>query len=354
MNDQFLMQDVKQRLQEYHLEYEELQLQNGYSVLCTQRGGRILGPFDPDSGESVWWLNSAFKSKEDFGTFVKSGDWNMGGDRLWVQPEMPLFIPDRTDFFNSYVVQPQIDPGNYTLRSTEAGVSMSQDVTAKTFEVNCSQKQFAVTRDVQPAEDPLRTLPNYLALSKSVTHCGLRQRVTLTVKDRDANVYLEPWVLTQVKPKGKLLVPCIGEADFVDYYEPIPTPMYQKRGTALDIQVTGDHRFKLGFRSAQTMGRAGYIGQLSSGKSYLFIRFYGNNPSNTYCGDPFDRPGFYGCSMYLYNDTGDMGGFAEFENVGTTVSGDTELCTTSDDMAYHLYFGELKALQSISLALLGI
>lgn len=354
MNNQIFLQTVKRRLQENNLVYEELPLQNGYTVLCTQRGGRILGPFDPDTGESVWWMNSALKDKEDFRAFLKSDDWNIGGDRLWVEPEMPLFVPDRTDFFNSYLVQPQIDPGNYTLKRTAADVSMTQQVTAKTFQVDCSQKRFTVTRDIRQAADPLRSHPNGRALSQGVMHCGLRQRVALTVIDQDTNVYLEPWILTQVNPKGRLLVPCIGAADFVDYYEPIPASMYRKCGTVLDVDVTGNHRFKLGFRAVQTMGRSGYFGRLSNGQSYLFVRFYGNNPSNTYCGDPFDRPDLYGCSLYLYNDSGNLGGFAEYENAGTTISGDTGLRTASDDVTYHLYFGELNAVQAISRKLLGV
>lgn len=354
MNDRVLLQDVKKRLQEYRLGYEELPLQNGYTVLCTQRGGRILGPFDPDSGESVWWLNVAWKNEKSFGAFIRSGDWNMGGDRLWVEPEMPFFVPNRMNFFSSYTVQPQLDPGNYTLESTGTCVSMAQKVTARTFEVDCGQKRFAIAREVRPAEDPLRALPDSRAISEPVVHCGLRQRVTLTAMDQNTEVYLEPWLLTQINPQGKLLIPCVGDGSFVDYYEPIPASMYRKGSTALEISVTGNRRFKLGFRSAQTVGRAGYYGRLGSGKSYLFLRFYGNNPSNVYCGDPFDRPGLYGCSLYLYNDSGSLGGFAEFENAGTTISGDTGFRTASDDTSYHLYFGEPEALRAVSHIFLGV
>lgn len=354
MNFHVTLHMVEQRFQEHNLPYEIFTLQNGFQVLCTARGGRIMGPFDPETGESIWWISEALTDPQKFNEFLDTAQWNLGGDRLWIAPEMPLYIPDRTDFFDSYVVQPEIDPGNYSLERTERGIRMAQTVRAKTFEVPCDEKRFSVERQVWQAEDPLRALPQAKALTEHVQHCGLRQQISLTALDDDTNVYLEPWVLTQVNPAGKLLVPCIGPAEYVDYYEPLPESMRKISGSNLEIDVTGDVRYKLGFRSAQTMGRAGYLGKLSDGQSYLFLRFYGNNPSNTYCGDPFDRPGLYGCSMYLYNDNGGLGGFAEFENAGTTISGDTPLRTTADQITYHIYKGEESQLRNISQALLGI
>lgn len=95
------------------------------------------------------------------------------------------------------------------------------------------------------------------------------------------------------------------------------------------------------------------MGKLTDERSYLFIRSYYNDPSSIYCCDPYDKPGQNGCSLFLYNDSGSLGGFAEFENTGVTFSGDTGKKQSIDAVSYYFYVGEEVRLKKIAKLLLG-
>ena len=122
------------RFTEAGLQFETLELDAGFSILCTARGGRMLGPFEDDDSESLTWLNPAFASKERFAQFLSDGDWNMGGDRMWCLPEMPFFVKERKNFFDTYVVRKELDTGSYTLNSDRKSIVMGQSVKLNTFE----------------------------------------------------------------------------------------------------------------------------------------------------------------------------------------------------------------------------
>jgi len=354
MNKNIDIDIVKKRLTEFDLEFEEVQLQNGYSAICLKRGGRLFGPFDNKTGESILWMNDAFKTTTAFAAFLSAKEWNIGGDRLWIAPEMPFFVKNRNDFFETYIVQEELDPGNYIIDKTDNIVTMKQDVSLNTFEVDCPKKELRISKTIRISSDPLLEFACYPELVKEIDYCGFEQKIELTAIDNDKTLYLEAWLLTQINPAGKLIVPYTSNLEYVDYYEPLRSEMFSITSNHMEINVTGDERYKIGFKASQVTGKAGYIGYLSDGRSYLFIRTFANNPSNIYCSDPYDRPKQYGCSMFLYNDQGGQGGFAEFENSGATISGDTGMKKSVDVINYYLYVGKEEKLNQIVHALLGV
>lgn len=353
MNNNIPLKEVKNRLREYGLEYETISLQDGFSILCTKRGGRILGPFEDENAESIFWINGAFASSERFGDFLNHEEWNLGGDRFWIAPEHPYFIQDRNHFYDSYTVQKEIDPGNYSLKKDGETVTLEQDVMLKVFQSRIREKKFHVKKVIHKIANPLRALSGFKEQYANVKFCGFQQSIEMCDKSEDSELYLEAWLLTQINPKGKLIVPFTGKMEFDDYYEPIEKSKYNIHDNYMEVDVTGNVRYKLGFKSAVTTGRAGYIGKFTDGRSYLFIRSYYNDPSSVYCCDPFDRPGLNGCSLFLYNDSGGLGGFAEFESTGVTFSRDTGKKRSADSVNYYIYVGEESQLNNIAHLLLG-
>lgn len=348
MNNHITLKQVKERLEEANLEFEALDLGGGFSIICTARGGRILGPFENENGESFTWLNPAFKSEEKFAEFLKNEDWNMGGDRMWCLPEMPFFVEKRNDFFNRYVVQKELDPGNYALDSDGKCVSMGQTVKLGTFEAGGAVKEFTLGREIRSAANPLNNSDKAEELMHGVKYCGILQRVKMNVLDSDETLYLEPWLLTQINPSGELIVPTVSKAEYIDYYEPVPQDYTDIKENLTRLKVTGDLRYKVGFKASQLTGRSGYIGMLSDGRAYLFFRNYFNNPSAVYCGDPYASPGLYGCSLYLYNGHTAQGGFSEFEHCSSTVSGDTGIRKSDEMSGYYFYIGSKSAVEKIA------
>lgn len=353
MPEQITFLEIRNRLQEQGLGYEILELQDGFSILCTQWGGRIFGPFETGNSESVFWVNEAFRNKESFAEYIQNEEWNMGGDRVWTAPELAFFVKDRDTGFDSFIVQRQLDPGNYDLQKVDETVVLSQDVTLDAYQSKSSSKSFRLKRTINKIDDPLRNLSIFEKLQDGVTFCGFEQDVEIEDYSEDCELFLENWVLTQVKTPGRLIVPFTGLMEFVDYFEPIDEAFYEIRDNYMHIIVTGDRRYKVGFKSSVITGRSGYIGKLSDGRSYLLIRSYLNNPSSRYCCEPYDKPGRTGCSLFVYNDSGDLGGYAELENSGITISGDTGKKKSADTVSYWLYIGEEAMLNQIVYVLLG-
>ncbi len=103
------------RCEENNIPYAVLSLQDGATIVVTQRGARIFGPFLAPDAPSLNWVNAAFGSTSAFRTFLSEGIWNLGGERVWIGPEIQFGVRDRTDFWNSLVVQNAMDPGAFVM-----------------------------------------------------------------------------------------------------------------------------------------------------------------------------------------------------------------------------------------------
>ncbi|MEI8199632.1 MAG: DUF6786 family protein [Eubacteriales bacterium] len=354
MNNRITLCNVKKRLEEQAFDYEVLMLQDDFSILCSGRGGRIFGPFESEDSESVFWVNKAFRYSEAFAGFIRDEEWNMGGDRIWIAPEIPFFVKDRAAGFDSFIVQKHLDPGNYDLCRRADSIILDQDVILDVYQNACTKKEFHLKKTICKSDNPLRNLPVFEELSSKVKFCGFEQIIELADNSEDCDLYLENWILTQVNTPGILIVPFLGRMEFVDYFEPVEKQDFYIRDNYMEINVTGDRRYKLGFKSVISTGRSGYLSKLSDGRSYLIIRSFINNPSSLYCCEPFDKPGQTGCSSFIYNDSGALGGYAEMENLGITISGDTGKKCSADVVYNWLYIGEETALKQIANTLLEI
>ena len=95
MTTKISYQQVVARLEENGLPFGELALQNGVTIIVSQHGGRIFGPFLSKESASIFWSNDVFAGPDTFKAFLDSGSWNIGGDRMWIAPEIQYHVPDR-------------------------------------------------------------------------------------------------------------------------------------------------------------------------------------------------------------------------------------------------------------------
>lgn len=329
-------------LKKSNVSHETVELSDDWRIIVSQYGGRILGPFRGDNGESLLWMSDVWQDEDAFADFLRTRSWNVGGDRLWIEPELPFFTTEKAHFHDTYVVQGAIDPGAYAMSDVDGGVRLEQEVHAKVFEMPVTDRHFRMRRTVQRASNPFAEKAKRLGIDDCF---GLVQTVELEDLDPDSPTYLEAWLLSQINPRGDLIVPYTGKTfDYLNYYEQIPGDMVRVEGNKLLVRVTGDIRYKLGFPSLNTTGRSAYLGSLTDGTPYLFVRCFYNNPSSVYCGAPYSDPEVYGHSLYLYNDPGSQGGFAEFENCGMTIGGDTGLRWSHDRVYYYFFIGDRQSL----------
>ncbi len=269
MNNQISISTMVARLEENSLPYAILPLQNGMKILISQRGGRIYGPFLDDSKGGLLWTSKVWADPQVYREFLASGNWNQGGDRMWIAPEIQYSILDRKDFFGSFRLQPQMDPGLYKLDQTGSSewrlameISLEAEVLAKGI------KELAVERRIHPIDDPLRALRNYEELIDGVSYAGYEQIITMKEKKTD-DIVSEIWSLLQLNPGGVLLIPAVGCVEQNDYYQPIDDTLETIYSHYVSLKITGNRQYKLGFKAAHVFGRIGYYNELDENQAYV-------------------------------------------------------------------------------------
>ena len=354
MNNRITQQQLLARLDEQGKGYRILPLQDRVTVVVSQHGGRIYGPFLSAGSESIFWIPAVFADAESCAAFLDSGDWNIGGDRIWIAPEIQYNVKDRTDFWNTYDLPAQVDPGRYQLEQPAPGlVKLTQEMTLQTYNVAEGEKALHLERVIQSAADPLRKLDCHDDLIKDVLFAGYEQVITIREGELD-DIITEVWSLIQLNPGGELLIPASPRVEYSDYYEPMDETVQTIYPNHVRLKVTGDRRYKVGYKAAQVFGRLGYYNQLEDGRAYLAVRNFFNNPTVPYGEEPADVPGRQGHSIHVYNDDGGFGGFGELEVNGLTIGGETGNSSVTDRFLLWLYVGAVEQVKEIAVHLLGV
>lgn len=349
--------EIIARLEENRLGYGVLTLQNDVSIIISQRGGRILGPFlsqdSPPDDESIFWINDVFADPDTFKEFLDSGNWNLGGSRIWIAPEIQYSVRDRSDFWGSIHWPAQVDPGNYELDQPRPDQwCLSQDMTLEAYNLASGQKELHLERLVRQAADPLRNLSNYQGLIDGVIFAGYEQVVSLLESKLD-DIMSEAWSLTQLNSGGVLVIPASPRVEFVDYYAPVGD-LQTIHANHVRLQITGRNQYKVGYKAAHVFGRLAYFNHLDDGRAYLAVRSFFNNPSRPYAEEPAHLPGWRGYSIHVYNDSGDFGGFGELECNAQTIGGETGRSSSTDQLVLWLYVGTDDKVKEIARHLLGV
>jgi hypothetical protein len=110
-----------QALEQAGLGYGVLTLANGVRLVISERGGRIFGPFVDEQTLGLFWVNPVLGDEAAFSRFLAAGEWNLGGERIWIAPEIQYLVADRRDFWGTISVPVQMDPGSWTLQGGAAG-----------------------------------------------------------------------------------------------------------------------------------------------------------------------------------------------------------------------------------------
>jgi hypothetical protein len=331
-----------------------LSLQDGSRIVISQRGGRILGPFQDEESPSIFWVNGAFGESESFKEFLASGHWNLGGDRIWIAPEIQFNTRDRKNFFGAFHLPEAMDPGQYKLEQTSTGCwRLSMDCTLEAYNLSSGTKKLHLDRLIQPVEDPLRNLKNYSELVENVKFCGYEQIVTLEESQKD-EIVSETWSLIQLNPGGRLGIPSTPCVEYHDYYLPIDDTLMTLHPHHISLNVTGDRTYKVGFKSPLVFGRIGYFNEFAAGRAYLVVRNFFNNPSGFYTEEIDRSPGQKGFSIHIYNDNGGLGGFGELECNEQAIGAYTGRSKSTDQLGLWIYTGKVEKIKSIALHLLGI
>lgn len=353
MSNQVDIGTVRSRLHEAGFEFQAIQLDASHSIIVTAYGGRIFGPFaDDDNAPSLFWINPAFTSSADFRHMVENG-LPLGGERLWISPEIQYGAKDRRDFWGSLHVPHSVDPGTYALTTTDRDTAfLKTRCSLSAYNLSNGTKELEIEREIGPTTNPLSHSAQYEFIRDNINFFGYHHTVTLT--DMNFNDTLsEAWSLIQINPGGTALVPSLHRLDHCNFFEPVPDTHYTADHTCFSASLDGQRQFKIGFPASASLGRIAYMHRLSEDDAYIIVRNYYNDPSSPYAEEPPAAPGRNGFSSFLYNDDGRFGGFAEIENVGLTIGGKSGRSKITDRMETWIYRGRVDAVATVANLLLG-
>jgi hypothetical protein len=293
-------------------------------------------------------LDAAFRA------LLAADGWNLGGERVWIAPEIQYSVHDRRDFWGTLRLPPQMDPGQHLLDEPAPGVyRLRQELTLDAHNLASGCKDLRLERLIRRAEDPLRHLSAYADLVNGVVFAGYEQTMVLSESQRNGIVSAS-WNLLQVRPGGRILIPATPEVEVTSYMEPVDDSIQTVDAHCLSLHVTGDRRYKLGIKAAHLLGRIAYYRPLGDGRGSLLVRNFFCNPSSFYPEEPAGQPGRRGDAVHIYNDDGALGGFGELECQGQAIGGETGRSTSTDQVILWLYVGAPQKLSAIAHHVLGV
>ncbi len=152
--------------------FTRMPLSGGYSVIVTEHWGKIFGPFSGDDDPGLLWLSPKAAEAQGLRDMKERGDWCIGGDRIWLAPEVQFNIPDRVhwDSDGAYVLPRAVDPGQYRMETQgDTCVSLEQRIDVALHNLAAGSKKLRIKRTVRPALDPLRRSTGYAAVKERVS-----------------------------------------------------------------------------------------------------------------------------------------------------------------------------------------
>lgn len=345
------MQEILKTFDACGMKYEVLDIGDGWNIVISQHGGHVFGPFSDNCPEGIFWIPETVREAKEYQKLIDGRIWNIGGDRVWIAPEIQFNIKDRNRFRETLDTPKTIDPGSFAMARKQDTVTLKQAVDLESYNTVNGTIHVELERTILKALNPLRKLPDYDILMKSVSYCGFEQVLNLTAKS-EAPIYAESWDLLQIRPKGRLYLPMYRVTRGTDHYEPAADHEYLA-GHGVCLHITGDARYKIAYKSAVLTGRFGYLSDEKDGESRLIIMNYPNNPSAMYSEEPPLAVGDTGYSVHIYNDDGNSGGFAEMECNLQTIGRPTGINRSIDRVTKWIYTGNTKRLKGVAQVLLG-
>ncbi len=195
-------------------------------------GARLLGLFPEKNGENLLWIYNRLEDS------MKTGQWMVGGERLWISPERAFYYENPRDF-EGFHVPASIDPGDY---AAAGDLSFINEFPALNYLTNETYDGSVAQRSFRQIEDPYNTGFAYAGV-------GIEDSVALTSTD----VTMCAWSLAQIytcgpeKP-GTALFPIKPSASVLSYFNPIPADRASVHDGYARFVIDANEVYKLAIR----------------------------------------------------------------------------------------------------------
>jgi len=288
-----------------------------------------------------WWADELSFNK----------DWNIGGERLWIAPELQYNVQDRSNIYSSYHLPEDMDPSHYSLTVQEdSSVHLDTDMTLETFVNTRETHHLTVKRVIQPLSNPLRFVSDREAYMKDICYSGYSHTIELET-DTLYKEMSEPWIIMQARQGGISIVPTYSKAQIGWYYIPTDEHTILERDHSIIVEHNKGNLFKIGIHSTSCTGRVGYL--YTDEEPYLIVRNYFVSPSNRYVEEPFTSIGERGYAFHLYNSGKDTAQFGEIESHGPCIGGESKNKKSTTRIETYIFEGKREQLERIAQLLLS-
>lgn len=315
-------------------------------LVLTVRGARVLGVFLDDAGDNLLWTAPALARPADATRLVLGGQWNVGGDRCWLAPEVELhFANPERPAREEYAVPAAIDPGRYEVEDeSETALSLRCDGELPNL-VSRRTVTFELSRAISLCPPPCEVGPcSYIGYE-------LSSALAIRYVDRPDAAY-GLWQLMQLPPGGTVFIPTRPDAELVDYFNSDVAHHCRRAADHVRFPVTGETPHKLGLRAADVTGRMAYL-RPAGEHGTLIVRQACVFAGGTYADYPAHSRERRDIALQFYNDDGRMGGFGEMEYHSVAAAPDN-LYVTRDLSRTWCFAGPLNKLQALGAQLLGV
>ncbi len=305
----------------------EQKFSDGTIILVMPYGGRVIGFCSDKNKQNFLWTNPALQTAADAKSFYAQPQWhNTGGDRTWLAPEIDIFFPNFPNL-DVYTQPSQLDPGDYKIKRTENGISLTNKLALK---LSRSKKviNLAITKMFGAASNPVHF--------DDVEYSGYTSTTLLEILDSDANDCgtVGLWHLMQLPCDGQMIISTYKKTKPVVVFGELSERDLSISENQCRYSVTGEGSCKFSLDAVDITGRAGYT-YGDDKQQTLVVRYFFVNPSGQYIDVPFNdttRTGlaFQACKI----NNPQWGKFCELEyhtpaiGSGTGKSECTDMCQT--------------------------
>jgi hypothetical protein len=360
MSGRTTYQDIIQRLSEHRIGHAVVGLQDGVTVVVSQLGGRIFGPFIPGLDWGLMWTSPVFGDAVRFEVAVRDREWNLGGDRVWVAPAVQFLLPERPaePGVAQYEPPPAMDPGYFSLSQASgqpdgAAWTLSQAMTLEATNLASGLKTLRIERTIRPIANPLEASSHCDELMDGVLFAGYDQEISLS-EARSDHILSAWWSAFNVTPGGEALVALTPGAEYDDHGAPAPPTHHTFTARAARVRMTGEHSFAIGYRAPYVVGRIAYLNTLGDNYSYLIVRSFFSDPSGPYLEEPPHEPGVCGSSTFVASRIAIDDCAGELSCQGAAIGGETGRSRAVDRVPMWLFAGVTARIRDIGSILLGL
>jgi len=321
-------------------------------LLFSPCGARLAACEMSGVDENLFWHHPDALDPQKLKQHAASILASLGGDRLWIAPEVGYFWTDlkaaRIDPHTSTVIQPSMDSGDYRI------AGQSSDHVQMTAQM--ALHDYRTGRDVTLRVNRYVGVTDELVeLPQGVTCSSFLIRNDVTLLEADDEAVGGAWDLLQVPPVGTLICPTTTPVEQPrSYYNPYGDRHVVCDESSIRFLIDGMHRIKMGLSPQQTTGRMGYYRQLEHVSS-LIVRIFAALPGEPYVDLPRSSDAtFGGDALQAYNDDGNAGGFGEMEYHDPAVVAGRSPDSRSGSCVTHVLVGPDDAVRKVGEELLGV